>query len=62
MTLVEAIRSNEAAALSRLLDEQPGLAPQIDAPLPGFGLRVAFYQRQQVLVFQSCKRLLVHEA
>jgi len=37
MTLVEAIRSNEAAALSRLLDEQPGLASQIDAALPGYG-------------------------
>jgi len=33
-----------------------------NATLSGFGLRVSFDQLQQMLVFESCKRLLIHEA
>ena len=32
-----------------------------DAPLARFGLRVTFDQLEEMLVFESCKRLLVHE-
>ena len=35
---------------------------RLDAPLSGFGLCVSFYQRQQVLVFQSCECLCVHSS
>jgi hypothetical protein len=32
-----------------------------DAPLSCFGLRVSFYQLQQVLIFESCECLFVQE-
>ncbi|HEX6648565.1 MAG TPA: hypothetical protein VF075_03470, partial [Pyrinomonadaceae bacterium] len=34
----------------------------LDTLLSRFGLRVSFYQVQQVLVFESCECLFVHEA
>jgi len=33
----------------------------LDAPLPGPGLGVSFNQLQEMLVFESCECLLVHE-
>ena len=35
MTLLDAIRSNDAAAVARALDEQPDLARKLDDPIPG---------------------------
>jgi len=37
MTLLEAVRSNDASALASLLDTQPALKSQIDGPLPEYG-------------------------
>jgi ankyrin repeat protein len=36
MTLLEAVRSNDAAALARLLDEHPELKAHVDDPLPEY--------------------------
>ena len=37
MTLLEAVRSNDASVLAGVLAAQPDLRSQIDAPLPEYG-------------------------
>src|SRR6185369_7228460 len=51
-------RGERVAQLRRVVNRRKCF----NATLPGFGLRVSFYQLQQMLVFESCKCLLVHEA